>query len=64
MRLEYSPNIFFQTYTNARSVLTTVATMPPALTPWFATTVKGTYGVNASGIVATVVSADLAFVYI
>ena len=32
--------------------------------PWFATTVKGTFGVNAGGIVATVVSADLAFVYV
>ena len=32
--------------------------------PWFATTVKGTFGVNAGGIVATVMSADLAFVYV
>ena len=32
--------------------------------PWFATTVKGTFGDNAGGIVATVVSADLAFVYV
>ena len=31
---------------------------------WFATTVKGTFGVNADGIVATIVRADLAFVYI
>ena len=36
----------------------------PTIT-WFATTaVKGTFGVNADGIVATVVRADLAFVYI
>ena len=35
----------------------------PTIT-WFATTVKGTFGVNADGIVATIVRADLAFVYI
>ena len=32
--------------------------------PCFATTVKGTFGVNAGGIVATIVSAHLAFVYV
>ena len=32
--------------------------------PCFATTVKGTFGVNAGGIVATIVRADLAFVYV
>ena len=32
--------------------------------PWFATTVKGTFGVNAGAIVATIVSAHLAFVYV
>ena len=32
--------------------------------PCFATTVKGTFGVNAGGIVATVVSVELAFVYV
>ena len=32
--------------------------------PWFATAVKGTFGVNAGGIVATIVSAHLAFVYV
>ena len=31
---------------------------------WFATTVKGTFGVNADGVVATIVRAGLAFVYI
>ena len=32
--------------------------------PWFTTTVKGTFGVKAGGIVATIVRADLAFVYV
>ena len=32
--------------------------------PWFATTVKGTFGVNAGGIVATIVCAHLAFVWV
>ena len=32
--------------------------------PWFATTVKGTFGVDAGGIVATIVRADLTFVYV
>ena len=36
----------------------------PAI-PWFATTVKGTFGVIADGIVATIiVRAEPAFVYI
>ena len=32
--------------------------------PWFAITVKGTFGVDAGGIVATIVRADLALVYV
>ena len=32
--------------------------------PQFATTVKGTLGVDAGGIVATIVRADLALVYV
>ena len=32
--------------------------------PCFATTVKGSLGVNAGGIVATIVCAHLAFVYV
>ena len=38
--------------------------LPLALTPKVPLTVVANHGVNAGGIVATVVSADLAFVYV
>ena len=50
-------------YKTSQAPTGTVVAIPAI--PWFATTVKGTFGVIADGIVATIiVRADLAFVYI
>ena len=55
LRLENSSNILFQTYTNARSALKPVATMPPALTPKVPLTVVANQGTEE---MATTVPVD------
>ena len=58
------PDFFFKREETLQAPAPTWTVVAISCVPWFATTVKGTFGVNAGGIVATVVSADLAFVYV
>ena len=53
---------YYYYYKTSHAPTWTVVAIPAI--PWFATTVKGTFGVIADGIVAAIVRAEPAFVYI